>query len=78
MDAKNTPLILKTLGALELQCQLIVPLYTWPDAIPDDNLAVWHLRAESERSPVKIHEGMPEKRSTEKPASSSGISETPK
>lgn len=73
MDAKNLPLILKTLGALELECQLIVPLYTWPENPPLENWAVWHLRSDSDRGPVTIHEGMPAKRMAKVPPKSAPV-----
>ena len=60
MDVANLQWILVTLGKLDLQCQLIVPLYWWGDALPQEKWAIWHLRGDSDRGPVTIHEGEPE------------------
>lgn len=61
LDDSNLPMILKKLGELDLQCQLIVPLYIWPTDNPFKNWAVWHLSADSDHGSVKINEGVPQK-----------------
>lgn len=73
MDPANVLLILEQLGKIELQCQLIVPLYYWRDAIPKENWAIWHLRSNSDHGPVTIHEGLPEIQSTKVPAKTAPV-----
>lgn len=76
MDQGNLLWILEKLGKLELQCQLIVPLYYWRDAIPQENWAIRHLRSDSDHGPVTIHEGLPGIQSAKAPAKITSIPDT--
>ena len=56
MDEKNLPRLLKMLGELDLQCQIIVSLYAWPKNLSVENWAIWHLDGKScGETPVIIH-----------------------